>query len=139
MRAELPGGRHRASALVVYLVSMTLGESLTSGEIAHEVVRTLVGSIGLVLAIPLTTALAAATVGTLDGAGTVADEDVDRAGPPERECFSFEAGCSDDTRRGALRESGPQASAASRSALPVLPSWVVLVDDVDPAAAAYDD
>ncbi|WP_308440384.1 YibE/F family protein, partial [Sediminihabitans luteus] len=36
--------------------------NLTSGEIAEEVVRTLVGSIGLVLAIPATTAVAALTV-----------------------------------------------------------------------------
>ena len=33
--------------------------TLTAGDVAYEVVRTLVGAIGLVLAIPLTTALAA--------------------------------------------------------------------------------
>lgn len=48
--------------LVVSLINMSLGETLTSGEIATEVVRTLVGSIGLVLAIPITTAIAAVCV-----------------------------------------------------------------------------
>ena len=36
-----------------------LAQTLTGGEFAGEIVRTLVGSIGLVLAIPLTTAIAA--------------------------------------------------------------------------------
>lgn len=72
-----------AALPLVLLVSMSdrpLLDSLTSGEIAEEVVRTLVGSIGLVLAIPLTTAVAALVVGaarpgaTLDGsAGAAAD------------------------------------------------------------------
>jgi uncharacterized membrane protein len=48
--------------LLVAMSDRTLLDSLTSGEIAEEVVRTLVGSIGLVLAIPLTTAIAAALV-----------------------------------------------------------------------------
>jgi uncharacterized membrane protein len=48
--------------MAVWLSDQALGVSLTSGEIAEEVVRTLVGSIGLVLAIPLTTAIAAVTV-----------------------------------------------------------------------------
>ncbi|VTR78842.1 YibE/F family protein [Cellulomonas hominis] len=48
--------------LLVAMSDRTLLDSLSSGEIAEEVVRTLVGSIGLVLAIPLTTAVAAALV-----------------------------------------------------------------------------
>ena len=48
--------------MAVYLSDQALATSLTSGEIAEEVVRTLVGSIGLVLAIPVTTAIAALTV-----------------------------------------------------------------------------
>ncbi|WP_263118929.1 YibE/F family protein [Cellulomonas fimi] len=54
-----------AALPLIMLVAMsdrTLLDTLTSGEIAEEVVRTLVGSIGLVLAIPLTTAVAAALV-----------------------------------------------------------------------------
>ncbi|WP_432457435.1 YibE/F family protein [Cellulomonas iranensis] len=48
--------------LLVSLSDRDLLGLLTSGEIAEEVVRTLVGSIGLVLAIPVTTALAATFV-----------------------------------------------------------------------------
>ncbi|WP_402469735.1 YibE/F family protein [Isoptericola aurantiacus] len=48
--------------LTVWLLDQTPLMTLTSGEIAEEVVRTLVGSIGLVLAIPITTAIAAVTV-----------------------------------------------------------------------------
>ncbi|CPU67364.1 YibE/F-like protein [Mycobacteroides abscessus] len=48
--------------MAVYLSDQNLATSLTSGEIAEEVVRTLVGSIGLVLAIPITTGIAALTV-----------------------------------------------------------------------------
>ncbi|WP_454042014.1 YibE/F family protein [Cellulosimicrobium sp. Marseille-Q8652] len=48
--------------MAVYLSDQSLATSLTSGEIAEEVVRTLVGSIGLVLAIPVTTAIAAVAV-----------------------------------------------------------------------------
>jgi hypothetical protein len=56
-----------AAALpLVLLVSMSTGlpllEAVTSGELAEEVARTLVGSIGLVLAIPLTTMIAALVV-----------------------------------------------------------------------------
>ena len=51
-----------ASLPLVLLVSISdrpVLDSLTSGEIAEEVARTLVGSVGLVLAIPVTTAVAA--------------------------------------------------------------------------------
>ncbi len=55
-----------AALPLVLLVSMSdrpLVHSLTAGELAEEIVRTLVGSIGLVLAIPATTAIAAAVAG----------------------------------------------------------------------------
>ena len=45
--------------LTVWLLDQSPVTALTSGEIAEEIVRTLVGSIGLVLAIPITTAIAA--------------------------------------------------------------------------------
>lgn len=46
--------------LVIFSTSgQSLGASLTSGVVAQELVRTLVGSIGLVAAVPVTTALAA--------------------------------------------------------------------------------
>jgi uncharacterized membrane protein len=48
--------------LTVWMLDQSPLMTITSGEIAEEVVRTLVGSIGLVLAIPITTAIAAVTV-----------------------------------------------------------------------------
>lgn len=48
--------------LLVMLYDRPLLEALTGPELVEEVVRTLVGSIGLVLAIPLTTAVAVAVV-----------------------------------------------------------------------------
>jgi uncharacterized membrane protein len=50
--------------LLVFVSSrQTLGRVLTSEVVAAEIVRTLVGSIGLVAAVPLTTFLAARLVG----------------------------------------------------------------------------
>jgi uncharacterized membrane protein len=50
--------------LLVFVSSQqTFGRVLTSEVVAAEIVRTLVGSIGLVAAVPLTTALAARLVG----------------------------------------------------------------------------
>ncbi|MCU6481441.1 YibE/F family protein [Arthrobacter sp. A2-55] len=48
--------------LIVSLYDRPLIDALTSAELAEEVVRILVGSIGLVLAIPVTTAVAVAVV-----------------------------------------------------------------------------
>jgi uncharacterized membrane protein len=48
--------------LGVWLAQQPLSLSLSTGSIAEEIVRTLVGTIGLVLAIPLTTAIAAMAV-----------------------------------------------------------------------------
>ncbi|UNX56404.1 YibE/F family protein [Georgenia sp. TF02-10] len=44
------------------LMDRTALDTLMAGEIAEEVVRTLVSSVGLVLAIPVTTGIAAALV-----------------------------------------------------------------------------
>lgn len=55
-----------ASLPLIMLIAVydnPLETAVTSSEIAGEVVRTLVGSIGLVLAVPLTTGIAAAIVG----------------------------------------------------------------------------
>ncbi|WP_291380033.1 YibE/F family protein [Demequina sp.] len=52
--------------MLVSLYGTGLGVTLTSAEIAEEVVRTLVGSIGLVLAVPLTTAIGALVVASHD-------------------------------------------------------------------------
>ncbi|WP_422936094.1 YibE/F family protein [Sinomonas sp. P47F7] len=48
--------------IIVALYDRPLLEALTGSELAEEVVRTLVGSTGLVLAIPITTAIAVAVV-----------------------------------------------------------------------------
>jgi uncharacterized membrane protein len=53
--------------LLLQLYQLPLLPTLTGGEFAEEIVRTFVGSIGLVLAIPLTTAIAAVVV-TVSGA-----------------------------------------------------------------------
>ncbi|WP_062201908.1 YibE/F family protein [Demequina salsinemoris] len=49
--------------LFVSMYQQSVGLTLTSADIAEEIVRTLVGSIGLVLAVPLTTLIGAAVVG----------------------------------------------------------------------------
>ncbi len=54
--------------LLVSLYDRGLLDTLTAAEIAEEVVRTLVSSVGLVLAIPLTTAIGAAVVRSTAGA-----------------------------------------------------------------------
>jgi uncharacterized membrane protein len=68
--------------LLISLYDQPLGQTLTAGEIAEEVVRTLVGSIGLVAAIPLTTAIAAlvVTAGAVR-VGRRADDGVAGPGP----------------------------------------------------------
>lgn len=55
-------GTAMTTLMVVMLYDRSIASTLTAGEIAEEVVRTLVSSIGLVLAIPATTAIGAALV-----------------------------------------------------------------------------
>ncbi len=57
--------------MFISLYGTSLGFTLTSSDIAEEVVRTLVGSIGLVLAVPLTTAIGALVVA---GRGAVVED-----------------------------------------------------------------
>jgi uncharacterized membrane protein len=54
--------------LLIDLYQQPLAEVLNGGQVAEEIVRTLVGSIGLVLTIPLTTAVAAVVATSLEGA-----------------------------------------------------------------------
>ena len=49
--------------MLVSLYDASMSATLTSVDIAEEIIRTLVGSIGLVLAVPLTTAIGAVVVG----------------------------------------------------------------------------
>jgi uncharacterized membrane protein len=53
--------------IIVMLYNRPFGEALTSAELSEEVIRTLVGSIGLVLAIPVTTLIAVMVVKTTAG------------------------------------------------------------------------
>ena len=60
--------------ILVMLYERPLGDALTSAELSEEVIRTLVGSVGLVLAIPVTTLIAvlvvkATGIKALGGAG----------------------------------------------------------------------
>jgi uncharacterized membrane protein len=48
--------------ILVMLYERPLGEALTSAELSEEVIRTLVGSVGLVLAVPVTTLIAVLVV-----------------------------------------------------------------------------
>lgn len=48
--------------LMLQVYDLPLWQTISSGEFAEEIIRTLVGSIGLVLAIPLTTAIGALVV-----------------------------------------------------------------------------
>jgi uncharacterized membrane protein len=54
--------------LLIDLYQQPLAEVLNGGQVAEEIVRTLVGSIGLVLTIPLTTAVAAVVATSLESA-----------------------------------------------------------------------
>ncbi|WP_309135732.1 YibE/F family protein [Cellulomonas sp.] len=59
--------------LLLEVYSQPLARTLTSGAFAEEIVRTLAGSIGLVLAIPLTTLIAAVVAGGTPHAEVAAD------------------------------------------------------------------
>ena len=72
--------------ILVMLYERPLGDALTSAELSEEVIRTLVGSVGLVLAVPVTTLIAVLVVkatGIKGGAvARVASErDSSRKGP----------------------------------------------------------
>lgn len=58
--------------IIVMLYDRPLVETLTSAELSEEVIRTLVGSIGLVLAIPVTTLIAVLVVKATGTAGAAA-------------------------------------------------------------------
>ncbi|MGY2743108.1 YibE/F family protein [Pseudarthrobacter sp. O4] len=75
--------------ILVMLYERPLGDALTSAELSEEVIRTLVGSVGLVLAIPVTTIIAVLVVKATgirgaakvpDAVGREADDAVDRSG-----------------------------------------------------------
>ncbi|NUP74215.1 MAG: YibE/F family protein, partial [Sinomonas sp.] len=69
--------------IIVMLYDRPLLDALTSSELAEEVVRTLVGSVGLVLAIPMTTAIAVAVV-KATGAARLAGPETESGGESGR-------------------------------------------------------
>lgn len=91
--------------IIVMLYDRPFLEAITSTELAEEVVRTLVGSIGLVLAIPMTTAVAVAVV-KATGAGRVSG-----AGVPGTGRFP-ESGQGSSRFPGLGRRGGPSSEAA---------------------------
>jgi len=75
--------------ILVMLYERPLGDALTSAELSEEVIRTLVGSVGLVLAVPVTTLIAVLVVkatGIRGGAvaGTASERTASDRGRPER-------------------------------------------------------
>jgi uncharacterized membrane protein len=64
------------------LYASTLSRTLTGEDIAEEIVRTLVGSIGLVLAVPLTTLIAVFVAKAKDASMAVEAADAVEAAPP---------------------------------------------------------
>jgi uncharacterized membrane protein len=75
--------------IIVMLYDRPLADTLTSAELSEEVIRTLVGSIGLVLAIPVTTLIAVLVVKATGSrtpgvAESGARETDDGGGPPFR-------------------------------------------------------
>ncbi|MFD0200586.1 YibE/F family protein [Saccharothrix carnea] len=113
--------------LAFSLSGRDVGEILTAQEVAQEVVRTLVGSIGLVAAVPITTALAAFVAGrepapatpeaTAEPAGS--DEPTRaRTTPPTRNRITGDLRTGYDPAKGPWRRpspTGPAGPAATRS------------------------
>ncbi|MEQ4519033.1 YibE/F family protein [Pseudarthrobacter sp. B907] len=83
--------------IIVMLYERPLGDALTSAELSEEVIRTLVGSIGLVLAIPVTTLIAVLVVKAtgLRGTAATADDVVRPAGGLNGSSRAAAAGLSD--------------------------------------------
>ena len=91
-----------------------LGRVLTREVIAVEIVRALVGSIGLVLSVPITTALAVVALRTDDPAGSDGDDGDGDDGSPSR---SAEA----EAETGAARGAGPRPPEEAGATTP--PAW----------------
>ncbi|WP_062529766.1 YibE/F family protein [Demequina rhizosphaerae] len=99
-----------ASLPLIMLIAVydnPVSTAITSSEIAGEVVRTLVGSIGLVLAVPLTTAIGALIVGL---GGEAADDAAEGEAHGETHGETHEGAVAGDASTGA--DPGPAASGA---------------------------
>ncbi|MDQ0676407.1 putative membrane protein [Pseudarthrobacter siccitolerans] len=113
--------------IIVMLYDRPLADTLTSAELSEEVIRTLVGSIGLVLAIPVTTLIAVLVVkatgsGAAEVDGSGARESDDGGGPPSRGRVGAEARAraavdpDDVTDTGALAAAALQTRRGRRAA-----------------------
>ncbi len=106
--------------IIVMLYERPLGDALTSAELSEEVIRTLVGSIGLVLAIPVTTLIAVLVVKAtgLRGDAATADDVVRAAGGTSDGAAARHApgGCTSDgdTSDGGSSDGGAGPAAESR-------------------------
>ncbi|MGO4805674.1 YibE/F family protein [Arthrobacter sp. 2MCAF15] len=125
--------------ILVMLYERPLGDALTSAELSEEVIRTLVGSVGLVLAVPVTTLIAVLVVkatgikghaakGTGAGAiaavpvGALAGAAADGGGPYSVESGGIESGSvgyADDggSAGGGPDDAGPATRRGRRAAL----------------------
>jgi uncharacterized membrane protein len=95
--------------IIVMLYERPLGDALTSAELSEEVIRTLVGSVGLVLAIPVTTLIAVLVV-KATGIKRPQAKGL-RAGQPAAPSTDREL---EDVAPGAGRGSGDDAGPATR-------------------------
>ena len=88
--------------ILVMLYERPLGDALTSAELSEEVIRTLVGSVGLVLAVPVTTLIAVLVVKATGIRGSAVAGPALERGRPERPRRTGPAG-SGPPRIGAVR------------------------------------
>ncbi len=94
--------------IIVMLYNRPLGDTLTSAELSEEVIRTLVGSVGLVLAIPVTTLIAVLVVKATG---------IRTASRSRRGCRRDGAGKPGRRRRYGCARSGSASSRSRRAAL----------------------
>jgi uncharacterized membrane protein len=99
--------------IIVMLYDRPLADTLTSAELSEEVIRTLVGSIGLVLAIPVTTLIAVLVV---KATGLRAAELPGAGAGGSGKAGTESAGRDDAGTDNAGRDDGDTAAGAARSA-----------------------
>ncbi len=106
--------------ILVMLYERPLGDALTSAELSEEVIRTLVGSVGLVLAVPVTTLIAVLVVkatgirggGKAPGAAPAKVASASASAPPSRSRLRrASAGASAEGAGGGSADGGSAGSA----------------------------
>ena len=103
--------------LALYLSGRHLGDVATAEQVAQEIVRTLVGSIGLVAAVPITTLVAAYVARRQGPAAAPAEPPGPPAGapPPLRRRRTGRARPAPDDRPGDLFRAAPTGAPAGRA------------------------